>query len=64
VIVVNGLHPSFYPDSGWPVGVNHADFKPSTPTGEKTFKSDQAHKWIEPTHMLRYDPVTGKLFFD
>jgi hypothetical protein len=42
-------------------GVNHADFKPDNPSGQKTFKADQKTKWSEPTHMLPYDPKTGKL---
>ena len=61
VRVVGGKHPSAYPASKWPAGVDHADFKPGTATGARTFARDQANKWGEPTHMLPYDPATGKL---
>jgi hypothetical protein len=61
VAVVGGKHPSEYPGSHWPEGVDHADFKPNTPGGRKTFASDQRHKWPEPTFMLTYDPLTGEL---
>ena len=61
VRVVGGKHPSEYPDSTWPSGIDHADFKPGTATGSRTFKADQKHKWSEPTTMLPYDPSTGTL---
>jgi RHS repeat-associated protein len=61
VRVVSGTHPSEYPGSTWPAGVNHADFKPGTPTGVRTFARDQATKWSETTQMLTYDPSTGLL---
>jgi hypothetical protein len=61
VEVVGGKHPSEYPGSTWPEGVNHGDFKPDTPSGRSTFKSDQKHKWSQPTQILPYDPATGKL---
>jgi hypothetical protein len=61
VKVVGGTHPSDYPGSEWPPGVDHADFKPDTPSGRKTFDSDQDHKWPDETHMLPYDPETGTL---
>jgi hypothetical protein len=61
VEVVGGKHPSQYPASDWPEGVNHADFKPNTPGGKQTFQSDQRNKWPDPTHMLPYDPKSGKL---
>jgi YD repeat-containing protein len=61
VKVVGGKHPSKYPGSSWPKDKKFADFKPDTPGGRKTFKYDQKHKWKEPTHMLPYDPKTGKL---
>ena len=61
VKVVDGMHPSSYPKSDWPKGVDFGDFKPDTSGGAKTFKSDQSKKWSETTHMLPYDPLTGKL---
>jgi hypothetical protein len=61
VEVIGGKHPSEYPGSNWPEGVNHGDFKPDTPGGRKTFNSDQKNKWTEPTEMLPYDPNTGEL---
>src|SRR5262249_39111820 len=62
VKVVGGTkHPSDYPGSTWPKGVDYADFKPDSRGGRKTFRSDQKHKWPETTHMLPYDRGTGKL---
>jgi RHS repeat-associated protein len=61
VKVVGGKHPSEYPGSNWPKGVDRADFKPNTPGGNQTFQSDQRNKWSEPTHMIPYDPKTGQL---
>jgi hypothetical protein len=61
VEVVGGAHPSDYPQSSWPTGVNYADFKPDTLGGRKTFNYDQRNKWSEKTYMLRYDPETGQL---
>lgn len=61
VRVAGGLHPSNYPGSSWPSGIDFADFKPGTPSGARTFATDQAKKWKEPTHMLPYDPQTGSL---
>jgi hypothetical protein len=61
VTVVGGKHPSEYPGSTWPEGVDYGDFKPDTPDGRKTFKQDQKKKWKEPTHCIPYDPNTGKL---
>jgi len=61
VKVVGGKHPSEYPDSDWSPGADHADFKPDTPGGTKTFNHDQKNKWTEPTQKVPYDPTTGKL---
>ncbi len=61
VQVIGGMHPSFYPYGAWPEGINFGDFKPNTPGGFRTFRSDQLIKWNAPTFMLRYDPQTGKL---
>ena len=61
VEVSGGMHPSFYPYGSWPPGVNYGDFKPDTTGGFRTFQSDQMTKWNAPTHMLRYDPATGRL---
>jgi RHS repeat-associated protein len=61
VKVVGGKHPSEYPGSTWPKGVDRGDFKPDTPAGRRTFDSDQKNKWPDPTHMLPYDPTTGGL---
>lgn len=58
---VGGKHPSEYPNSDWPQGIDHADFKPNSPGGKKTFASDQKKKWQEPTHMIPYDPSTGEI---
>jgi hypothetical protein len=59
--VVGGRHPSDYPGSPWPKGVDYGDFKPDTPGGRKTFGFDQRNKWPDPTNMLPYDPKTGNL---
>jgi hypothetical protein len=61
VRVVGGKHPSEYPGSSWPQGVDHGDFKPATPSGARTFVRDQSTKWAQPTHMLPYEPTTGNL---
>jgi hypothetical protein len=61
VKVKGGIHPSKYRNSDWPPDVDHADFKPDTPGGRRTFKRDQATKWPEKTKMLPYNPATGKL---
>ncbi|BCU78559.1 RHS repeat-associated core domain-containing protein [Luteolibacter sp. LG18] len=61
VEVKGGVHPSEYDGSQWSPKVKYGDFKPDTPGGRKTFKSDQAKKWEDPTHMLPYDPKTGQL---
>jgi hypothetical protein len=61
VRVIGGQHPSLYNYSSWPKNVDHGDFKPNTPGGFKTFKNDQNNKWDEPTHLIPYDPTTGKL---
>lgn len=61
VQVVGGNHPSGYPGSTWPQGVDYGDFKPGTIGGQKTFDSDQLNKWPDPTFMLPYDPPTGLL---
>jgi len=51
---IGGKHPSSYPGSTWPAGINQADFKPDTPTGN-AFKL--------PPNILRilYDPQTGQI---
>ena len=61
VQVVGGMHPSAYPGSDWPEGVNYGDFKPDTASGAKTFRSDQRNKWSQPTTMLPYNPASGTL---
>lgn len=61
VKVKGGKHPSDYEGSTWPKGVDRGDFKPDTPGGKKTFKSDQKNKWPEDTQMLPYDPKAGSL---
>ena len=61
VRVEGGTHPSAYPGSLWPQGIDYGDFKPDTHGGRKTFRYDQKHKWDEPTHMLLYDPKAGTL---
>ena len=61
VEVVGGRHPSEYPGSRWPEGVDYGDFKPGTEEGRKTFDRDQRTKWKERTHFLPYDPETGLL---
>jgi YD repeat-containing protein len=61
VQAIEGMHPSAYPYGNWPAGVNYGDFKPNTASGWRTFRSDQLNKWTEPTHILPYDPKTGKL---
>jgi len=51
---IRGQHPSTYPNSKWPSGINQADFKPDTPTG---------NAFILPPNTLRipYDPQTGQI---
>ncbi|WP_317987925.1 PAAR domain-containing protein [Hyalangium gracile] len=61
VKVTGGKHPSDYEGSTWKPGVNYGDFKPDSPSGHTTFKSDQKKKWSEETQILPYDPKTGKL---
>ncbi|MBL9028181.1 MAG: hypothetical protein JNL21_38670 [Myxococcales bacterium] len=61
VQVVGGVHPSDYPGSTWPKGVDYGDFKPDTKGGRKTFKHDQKTKWTDPTVNLPYDPKSGGL---
>ena len=61
VRVISGPHPSTYPGSSWPGGIDFADFKPGTPSGQRTFDRDQRVKWPQPTYMLPYDPTTGLL---
>ena len=61
VTVIGGKHPSEYPGSTWPKGVNHGDFKPNSATGDRTFRSDQRNKWPDPTHKLPYDRSSGTL---
>ena len=61
VKVVGGKHPSEYPGSTWPKGVDFGDFKPDTPGGLKTYLSDQKKKWFDPTNRLPYDPNSGEL---
>jgi hypothetical protein len=62
VVVTGGKHPSEYPDSMWPSGVDYADFKPVTESGARTFaKETRNGKLPEEAIMLGYDPATGKL---
>jgi len=51
---IGGDHPSTYPGSNWPSGINKADFKPDTPTG---------NAMKVPGDVLRvpYDPETRKI---
>jgi hypothetical protein len=58
---IGGKHPSEYPGSTWPRGIDYGDFKPDTPGGLKTFNSDQKNKWPDSTVMLPYDPNSGNL---
>lgn len=51
---IGGKHPSTYPGSTWPSGVNQADFKPDTPTGN-------AFKLPSNTLRILYDPDTGQI---
>ena len=57
VEVVGGKHPSEYSNSTWKPGNNYGDFKPNTPSGKRTFKSDiKKEKLPENTQELLYDP--------
>jgi len=56
VEVIGGRHPSNYPGSRWPPGINKGDFKPNTPTG-------MAFKLPADTLRLPYDPETQELRF-
>ncbi|MFA5554700.1 MAG: RHS repeat-associated core domain-containing protein [Phycisphaerae bacterium] len=51
---IGGPHPSTYPSSKWPSGINQADFKPNTPTGN-------AFKLPPNTLRIPYDPQTGQI---
>ncbi|UYQ95593.1 hypothetical protein MKQ68_10820 [Chitinophaga horti] len=62
VRVTGGLHPSQYPNSNWAPNNFHADFKPGTPSGARTFRSDvRSGKLPTNTQLLTYDPATGAL---
>jgi hypothetical protein len=37
VTYLSGTHPSAYPNSTWPAGAMHGDFKPNTFSGARTF---------------------------
>jgi len=54
VKVIGGKHPSVYPESTWPSGMNQADFKPNTPTGN-------AMKVPANTFRISYEPDSGQL---
>lgn len=59
-----GPHPSEYPDSKWPAGYNHGDFKPQGPGsyGWKTFMQDmRAGKRPLDTVYIPYDPASNTL---
>jgi hypothetical protein len=51
---IRGQHPSTYPNSNWPSGINKADFKPDTPTGNVL-------KLPPNTLRILYDPQTGQI---
>jgi RHS repeat-associated protein len=51
---VGGQHPSSYPNSKWPSGINQADFKPDTLTGN-------AFKLPPSTLRISYDPQTCQI---
>ena len=51
---IGGKHPSTFPGSKWPAGINKADFKPDTPTG-------RAFKFPSNTYRILYDPETGEI---
>jgi hypothetical protein len=53
---LRGPHPSTYPNSNWPAGVNKADFKPDTPSG-------RARSLPSGVYKILYDPDTGELKF-
>ena len=54
VRVIGGRHPSTYPGSNWAGGINRADFKPDTPTGN-------AMKLSPNTLRIPYDPQTEQI---
>jgi len=54
VVWKGGPHPSTYPNSSWPAGINQADFKPDTPAGN-------AFKLPPDTLRILYDPQNGQL---
>jgi hypothetical protein len=56
VVVVGGKHPSEYPGSTWPSGVDHGDFKPDTPFSAIKFQEEIASgKLPADTVPLPYD---------
>jgi hypothetical protein len=62
VKVVDGQHPSEYPNSTWNPENNYGDFKPNTSSGIKTFNRDiRKGKLPGNTEFLPYDPWTGNL---
>jgi hypothetical protein len=62
VTYVGKTHPSAYPDSNWPAGFNHGDFKPNTPSGARTFYTQlNSGKLPVDTVPLPYDPQSKTL---
>ncbi len=60
--IPGGIHPSTYPNSEWPEGFNHGDFKPDTSSGAKTFYNELNSGKLSPdTVPLPYDPKTMSL---
>ena len=62
VYYVGGQHPSSYPGSSWPRGVDVADFKPYTSSGLKAVpKEIRAGKLPPDTFPIFYEPNNGVL---
>ena len=67
--ITGGTHPSQYPNSTWPAGVDYADFKPMTTSGQITFFEEIKNgKLPANTFPLYYNPdrfrlIKENLFF-
>jgi len=62
VTYLDGMHPSAYPNSSWPAGVNYADIKPNTVSGCQTFYYEiSIGKLPEGAIPIPYNPDTMQI---
>jgi len=62
VYVTGGVHPSQYPGSTWPTGVNVADFKPYTASGMRAIPREISSGKLPPgTFPIYYEQYNGVL---